>query len=69
MNYLLKRVIEENIGGRIKVIEVRGRRRKQLLCYLGRKRILETEKGAVDRSLWTPRFRRGCEPVARQTPE
>jgi len=69
MNCLLKHVIEENIGGRIKVIEVRGRRRKQLLDDLGRKRILETEKGDLDRSLWTARFRRGCGPVARQTPE
>jgi hypothetical protein len=51
MNCLLKHVIEENIGGWIKVIEVRGRRRRQLLDDLGRKRTLKTEKGALDRSL------------------
>jgi hypothetical protein len=69
MNCLLKHVIEGNIGGRIKVIEVRGRRCKQLLDDLGRRRILETEKGALDCSLWTTCFRKGCGPVARQTPE
>ena len=40
MKFLLKHVVEEKIGGRIKVTEVRGRRRKQLLDDLRRERVL-----------------------------
>jgi len=45
VNCFLKHFIEQNIGGRIKVIEVKGRIRKQLLADFGKKRrTLVTEK-------------------------
>jgi hypothetical protein len=46
----------------------RGRRRKQLLDDLKEtKRYWKLEEDALDRTLWTTRFRRGYGPVVRQT--
>jgi hypothetical protein len=48
----------------------RGRRRKQLLDDLKKKRgYWKLKEEALDRSQWRSRFGRGCGPVVRQTTE
>jgi hypothetical protein len=67
-NCLLKRVIEENIEGRIEVTGRQRRRRKQLLDSL--KETIEywkLKEEALDRTLWRTRFGRGCGPAVRRT--
>ena len=63
-NCLLKHVI----GGRIEMIERRGRRRKQLLDdvkeTIGYWKLKEE---TLDRALWRTRFGRGCGPVVSHT--
>jgi hypothetical protein len=54
---LLKRIIERKIKGRIEVIERKGKRRKQQLNDLERKKILNSEREntsfhSVKNSLW-----------------
>jgi hypothetical protein len=70
MNCLLKRVIQGEIEGRIKMTARRGRRRKQLPDDLKEKRIFwKLEEEALDCILWRTRFGRGCGPVVRRTAE
>jgi hypothetical protein len=65
-NCLLKHVIE----GEIEVMEMRGRRGKQLLDDLQEKRrYWKLKEEALDRTLWRTRFGRGYGPVVRQTTE
>jgi hypothetical protein len=49
----------------------RGRSHKQLLDDIKKRKekILEIERGALDRILWRTRFGRGYGPVVRQTAE
>jgi hypothetical protein len=69
-NCLLKHMIEGKLEGRIEMTGRRGRRRKQLLDDLKEKiRYWKLREEALDRSLWRTRFRRGYEPVVRQTTE
>jgi hypothetical protein len=56
-NRLLKRIIEGNIEGRIKLTERQGRRRKQLLGDItGNRRYSELKEEALFRSSWRTRF-------------
>jgi hypothetical protein len=69
-NCLLQQVIEGKIKGGIGMTGIRGRRRRRLLDDLneriGYSRVKEE---ALDRTVWTARFRRGFGPVVRQTAE
>jgi hypothetical protein len=69
-NCLLKHVIEGKLEGRIKITGRRGRRRKQLLDDLKKKRrYWKLKEEAPDRTKWRSRFERGYGPVVRQTKE
>ena len=63
-NYLLQRVIEGNIKGRIEVTGRRGRRRRKLLDDLKERRgYSHLKEKAVDRTMWRSLFGRGFGPV------
>jgi hypothetical protein len=65
-NFLLKRVIDGNVEGRIGVMGRRGRRRKQLLDDLkDTRRYWKLKEATLDRTVWRTRFGRGCGPVLR----
>jgi hypothetical protein len=67
-NYLLQRVIEGKIQGRIEVTGRRGRRCRKLLDDLKeRKRYSHLKEKALDRTMWRAHFGRGFGPVVRQT--
>jgi hypothetical protein len=67
-NFLLQRVIEENIKREIEVTGRRGRRRRKLLNDLkGRRGYSHLKEKALDRSMWRARFGRGFGSVVRQT--
>jgi hypothetical protein len=69
-NCLLKHVIEGKLEGRIEMTGRRGRRGKQLLDDLKKKkRYWKLKEEALDRTLWRTRFGRGYGPVVRQTTE
>jgi hypothetical protein len=69
-NCLLKHGIEGMVEGRIEMTGRQGRRRKQLLDDLNRKRrYWKLKERALDRSLLRTRFGRGYGPVVRQTAE
>jgi hypothetical protein len=69
-NCLLKHVIEETIEGRIEVTGRGRKRRKQLLDDLKETRgYWKLKEEALDRTVWRPRFGRGCGPVVRQNTE
>jgi hypothetical protein len=69
-NCLLKHLIEGKLEGRIEMTGRRGRRRKQLLDDLKKKRrYWKLKEEALDRTLWRSRFGRGYGPVVRQTAE
>jgi hypothetical protein len=69
-NYLLKYVIEGKIVGRIEVTERRGRRHKQLLDDLKKKKgHWKLREEALDRPQWRSLFGRGYGPVVRPTTE
>jgi len=56
-NYFLKHAIEGKIEGRIEEAERRGRRRKQLLDGLKKKKeVWKLKEEALDRPLWRTRF-------------
>jgi len=66
-NFLLSRVIERVIEGRVEVTERRGRRRKQLLDDLKEKGVYWKLKGeALGRTVWKTGFGRGYGPVLRR---
>jgi hypothetical protein len=66
--YLLKHGIEGKLEGRIEMTSREGRRCRQLLDDLRKKRrYWKMEEEALDRTLWRTRFGRGCRPVIRQT--
>jgi len=63
-NCLLQQVIVGKINGQIQVKRRRGRRRKKLLDDLkDRTGYCQLKEGALDRTMWTNRFRRGFGPV------
>jgi hypothetical protein len=63
-------VIERKLEGRIEMTGRRGRRRKQLLDDLKKKRrYWKLKDDALDRTLWRIRFGRDYGPVVRQTTE
>jgi hypothetical protein len=67
-NCLLRQVIEGKIKEGIEVTERRGRRRRKLLDDLKERRVYSILKEeALDRTMCRARFRRGFEPVVRQT--
>jgi hypothetical protein len=67
-NCLLKHVIEGKLEGGTEITGRRGRRRKQLLDDLKKKRrYWKLKEEALDRTLWRTRFGRGYGPVVRQT--
>ena len=67
-NYLLQRVIEGKIKGRIEVTVRRGRRRRKLLDDLKERRgCCHLKDEALDRTMWRARFGRGFGPLVRQT--
>jgi hypothetical protein len=69
-NCLLKHVIEGKLEARIEMTGRRGRRRKQLLDELKRKRrYWKLKEEALDRTLWRTCFGKGYGPVVRQTTE
>jgi hypothetical protein len=69
-NCLLKHVIEGKLEGGIEMTVRLGRRRKQLLDDLKKKkRYWKLKEEALDRTLWRTRFGRGYGPVVRQTTE
>jgi hypothetical protein len=69
-NCLLKHVIEGKLEGRIEVMRIQGRRRKQLLDDLKKtRRYWKLKEEALDRIVWRTRFGRGYGPVVRQTAE
>jgi len=66
-NFLLTRVIERKIEGRVEVTERRGRRRKQLLDDLKEKGGYWKLKGeALGHTVWKTGFERGYGPVLRR---
>jgi hypothetical protein len=66
--YLLQRVIEGKIQGRIEVTGRQGRRRRKLLDDLKERRgYSHLREEALARTMWTARFGRGFGPVVRQT--
>jgi hypothetical protein len=69
-NCLLKHVIEGQLEGRIEITGRRGRRRKQLLDDLKKKRrYWKLKEEALDRTVWRTCFRRDYGPVVRQSAE
>jgi hypothetical protein len=69
-NCLLKHVIEGKVEGRTVMKGRRGRRRKQLLDDLKKKRrYWKLKEETLDRTLWRTRFGGGYGPVVRQTTE
>jgi len=69
-NYLLQRVIEGKIKGRIEVTGRRRRRRRKLLDdFKERRGYSHLKEEALDRSMWRARFGKGFGPVVRQTTE
>jgi hypothetical protein len=69
-NCLLKHVIEGKLARRIEMTGRRGRRRKQLLDDLKKKRrSWKLKEEALDRNLWRTRFGRGYGPLLRQATE
>jgi hypothetical protein len=59
-NCLPKHVIEGKIEGRVEVMGRRGRRGKNLLGYLKEKiGYYKLKEEALDRTVWTTRFKRG----------
>jgi hypothetical protein len=69
-NCLLKHVTEGKLEGRIEMTGRRGRRRKQLLDDLKKKRrYWKLKDEALDRTLRRTRFGRGYGPVVKQTTE
>jgi hypothetical protein len=69
-NCLIKHLIEGKIEGRIEVKGRRGRRRKQLLDDLKKKRgYWKLKDEALDRTVWKNRFGRGYRPAVKQTTE
>jgi hypothetical protein len=63
-------MIEGKLEGRIEMTGRRGRRRKQLLDDLKKKRrYWKLKEEALDRTLWRNRFGRRYGPVVRQTTE
>ena len=69
-NCLLKHAVEGKVEGRIEVTGRRGRRGKQLLNDLKkRRRYWKLKEEALYRTVCTTRYGRGCESVVRQTVE
>jgi len=67
-NCLLQRVTEGKIQGRIEVTGRQGRRRRELLDDLKKRRgYSHLKKNVLDRTMWRARFGRGFGPVVRQT--
>jgi len=67
-NCLLQRVLEGKITGGIEVARRRGRRSRTLLDDLREMReYSHLKEEALDRTVWRAGFRRGFEPVVRQT--
>jgi hypothetical protein len=67
-NCLLQRVTEGKIQGGIEVTGRQGRRRRKLLDDLKERRgFSHLKEEALDRTMWSARFRRGFGPVVRQT--
>jgi hypothetical protein len=64
---LLQRVIEGKIQRGIEVTGRQRRRRRKLLDDLKERRGYSHLEEALDRTIWTARFRRGFGPVVRQT--
>ena len=65
-NCFLKHIIEGKIQGRIKVMERRGKIRKQVLDDLRELRgYLKLRQEALDRTLWRTSFERDYGPVVR----
>jgi hypothetical protein len=65
-NCLLRQVIEGKIKEGIDVTRRRGRRRRKLLDVLQEKRVYShLKEEALDRTVWTARFRRGFGLVVR----
>ena len=69
-NCLLKQVTEGKIKGEMEVTGRRGRRRKKLLDDLkDRRGYSHLKEEALDRTMWTNRFRGGFGPVVRENTE
>jgi len=67
-NFLLQRVTEGKIQGRIEVTGRQGRIRRKLLDDLKERRgYSRLKEETLDRSMWRGRFGRGFGPVVRQT--
>jgi len=67
-NCLLQQVIEGKIKGGIEVTGRRGRRRRELLDDLKKRRgHYHLKEEALDRTMWRARFGRGFGPVVIQT--
>jgi hypothetical protein len=67
-NFILQRVIEGKLQGRIEVTGRQGRRRRKLLDdFKERRGYSHLKKEALDRTMWRARFGRGFGPVVRQT--
>jgi hypothetical protein len=65
-NCLLQRVIERKIKGGIEVTGRQGRRRRKLLDDIKERRgYSHLKEEALDHTIWTARFGRGFEPVAK----
>jgi hypothetical protein len=63
-----RQVIEGKIKGGIEVTGRRGRRRrKQLDDFKERREYSHLKEVALDRTVWTARFRRGFRPIVRQS--
>ena len=69
-NYLLKQVIEGKIKGGMEVTRRRGRKRRKLLDdHKERRGYSHLKEEALDRTMWSNRFRGGFGPVVRQNTE
>jgi hypothetical protein len=69
-NCLLKHVTEGKLEGSTEMTGRRGKRRKQLLDDLKKKkRFWKLKEEALDRTLWRTRFGRDYGPIVRQTIE
>ena len=67
-NFLLQRVIEGKIKGRLEVTGRRGRKRRKLLAELKERRgCSHSKEEDLDRTLWRAHFGRGFGPVVRQS--
>jgi hypothetical protein len=64
-NWLLKKIVERKVEGRMEVTGRHGRRRKKLLDDIQETRSWKLEQVTLDCNQWRTRFGKGCGTVVR----